>query len=474
MSDNIKIIADKVEIDDIAESVREKTKLTGKMHLQQIAHNIRHMAGIGEGILTSDATITSGDQMLEGVTAYGASGIVTGTIPSQEAANIVPNDNEQIAIPAGTYAEGDVIVSPVPTEEKTISSNGMYLPEEGKYFSSINVNVKTAGGNFETQSKTVVPTETRQTVVPDAEYDGLSNVIVEAIPADYVGSIVVRESAKTIVPNNESQVAISKNTYVTGEITVAPVPTETKEISSNGTHTPADGKYFSSVSVNVPEKVFETQSKTVTPTKSQQTLSPDEGFDGLSGVIVEAIPNEYITTTDATVTSEKMFLDETAYVNGEKVTGSFTIDAEVTEQEGLIDQIQAALEGKASNNLDTSDATATAEDIVKDKTAYVNGVKLIGTHECSSDEKTTKTVYLDWTEDYENTGKVEYLSNDQWKIAYKGDDVIEVENGIMDFEDSYQYDSDSFVYVWTYNMDFYIVKKDGATLKIITSGEQGV
>lgn len=60
------------------------------------------------------------------------------------------------------------------------------------------------------------------------------------------------KGATSITPNNSTQTAISSGTYATGNITVAPVPTETKTTNANGTVTPSSGKYLSSVTVNVP------------------------------------------------------------------------------------------------------------------------------------------------------------------------------------------------------------------------------
>ena len=67
---------------------------------------------------------------------------------------------------------------------------------------------------------------------------------------------------------------------------------------------------------------YNLQSKSVAPTKSQQSVTPDSGYYGLSDVTVAAIPEEYVDTSDANAVAADILADKVAYVDGAKVTGA--------------------------------------------------------------------------------------------------------------------------------------------------------
>lgn len=76
----------------------------------------------------------------------------------------------------------------------------------------------------------------------------------------------------------------------TGNGTLAYIrPSGTKSISANGTG--IDVAEYASVDVSVPSSAPSLQSKTATPSTSQQTITADSGYDGLSSVIVSAMPS---------------------------------------------------------------------------------------------------------------------------------------------------------------------------------------
>lgn len=166
---------------------------------------------------------------------------------------------------------------------------------------------------------------------------------------------------------------------------------------------------------------YNLQSKTATPTKKQQNVTPDAGYYGLSDVTVAPIPDAYqdVSSTtaaagdvltgkvyvlaDGTVTTGTMpnngtvskTLDATTitytipkgYHSG---TGTVTITLEtktvtptksaqdITPTSGKV-LSKVTVNPIPDNYIDTTDADATAANILVDKTAYVGGVKVTGT-----------------------------------------------------------------------------------------------
>ena len=166
---------------------------------------------------------------------------------------------------------------------------------------------------------------------------------------------------------------------------------------------------------------YSLQSKTVTPTKAQQPITPDSGYYGLSDVTVAAIPDAYqdvssvtaaagdvltgkiVVTADGKVTTGTMpnngavskVLDTgtTTYTIAKGFhsgTGSVKITTEaktvtptkesqqVTPSTGKV-LSKVTVAAIPSNYIDTSEGDATAPDILSGKIAFVGGLKVTGT-----------------------------------------------------------------------------------------------
>lgn len=98
------------------------------------------------------------------------------------------------------------------------------------------------------QSKTATPTTSQQVITPDNNYDGLSQVTVNAIQTE----------TKTV-----------------------------KSSSSSQTVTPTSGKFINEITV----EALDLETKSVTPTTSAQTITPTSGKDGISQINVSAVDN---------------------------------------------------------------------------------------------------------------------------------------------------------------------------------------
>lgn len=64
----------------------------------------------------------------------------------------------------------------------------------------------------------------------------------------------------------------------------------------------------------------------------------------IDGIDVIASTGGGVDTSDATASADEIMSGETAYVNGSKVTGTFTIDNELSTQDDLISQIQSVID----------------------------------------------------------------------------------------------------------------------------------
>jgi hypothetical protein len=132
---------------------------------------------------------------------------------------------------------------------------------------------------------------------------------------------------------------------------------------------------------NVMQRVDEKMIAIADRIRERNSITDKLSLDDMAAEIVRIGMNGGTDTSDATASADEIFLNETAYVNGEKVTGTFTIEDEVNSQTDLISQIASALEGKALANLqDKAVYPTTEEQIVMPDDGYdgLSSVRIAG------------------------------------------------------------------------------------------------
>lgn len=93
-----------------------------------------------------DSVLGSASDLVEGKKLIAPDGtVVTGEIPKRTSSDLTES-GITVTAPAGYYASEAKKTVTVPTETKTVTSNGTYTPSSGKYFSSFTVNVGTSSG----------------------------------------------------------------------------------------------------------------------------------------------------------------------------------------------------------------------------------------------------------------------------------------------------------------------------------------
>ena len=286
-----------------------------------VANKIRDKAGVSDGLIFPDGWIEAIERIKTG------SGGIT---PSGNKA-ITATTSTQTGIDVRNYAT--VSVAPTPSETKSVTTNGDVTPSSG-------ITRKAAA--------TITPTESEQVISAGQYLEG--DQTISAIPSNYIGSGITTKGSTTITPSTSIQTAISAGTYVTGDIKVSAMPTgklSTPTINTNTgvvTSGVATAGYLAANTTKTLQLTTKSAA-TITPSTANQTIASGQYLTGIqtiqgdsnlipeniaSGVSIFGVTgthegNTGIDTSDATATANNIENGKTAYVKGEKITGNLPV-----------------------------------------------------------------------------------------------------------------------------------------------------
>lgn len=237
---------------------------------------------------------------------YGLSSVTVGAIPEayQDVSSTTAGAGDVLAGKIFVTSEGTVTAG-------TMANNGavtkILTPSDASYTVPAGYHNGSGKVSITTETKSVTPTESAQDVTPSTG-KVLSKVTVAAIPYKYADATDVTVTADKLL---DDETAIGWDSTTKAPITVTgTMPNNgavTKTLDTTTTsYTIAKGYHNGSGKVSV---TLET--KSATPTESNQTISPTDG-KVLSSVTVNRIPTKYMDATGMTATAAGMLVDTTA------------------------------------------------------------------------------------------------------------------------------------------------------------------
>lgn len=275
---------------------------------------------------------TAGYTVPEGY--HNGSGSVT---IAPESKTATPTKATQSIIPSSGKVLSQVTVAPIPNEYQDISgvtATADKVLEDSTFIDAEGEEVTGTMPNNGGLSATIM-LKSSTAKIPQGYHDGSGTISIDESEQNKIISANIKSGVTILGVSGKSTVVDTANTTasadkilsgetayvnggkVTGTMTNNGAVSKTLDATSNNqSYTVPKGYHDGKGAVSIT-----LEEKSATPTKSTQTITPTSG-KVLSKVTVAAIPSSYITTTDATATAADILVDKSAYIKGSKVTGS--------------------------------------------------------------------------------------------------------------------------------------------------------